>query len=92
VADACAALLWYLKSLLPLVLIVYSGGKSLHGWFRVFRQSEAHLRSSFMEKAVSLGADKATWTRSQFVRLPDGKRGNGRRQQSFYFDPEQALR
>jgi hypothetical protein len=91
VADACAALLWHLKNLLPLVLVVHSGGKSLHGWFRVFGQNEAHLRSSFMEKAVSLGADKATWTRSQFVRIPDGRRDNGKVQRTFYFDPREAI-
>src|SRR5690349_17937377 len=28
--------------------------------------------------AVSLGADPATWTRSQFVRMPGGRRDNGK--------------
>jgi hypothetical protein len=35
VADACAALLLELASFAPLVLVVSSGGKSLHGWFRI---------------------------------------------------------
>lgn len=40
-----------------------------------------------MRYAVSLGADHATWTRSQFVRLPDGTRDNGHRQAVYYFAP-----
>ena len=42
-------------------------------------QSEDRLRR-FMNYAVSLGADPATWTRSQFVRMPDGARDHGKRQ------------
>jgi hypothetical protein len=40
-----------------------------------------------MRYAVSLGADHAPWTRSQFVRIPDGTHENGRRQPVFYFNP-----
>jgi len=40
-----------------------------------------------MEYAVSLGADSATWTKSQFVRMPDGTRENGKRQEILYFNP-----
>ena len=31
--DLCAALLLHLAEKAPLALAVYSGGKSLHGWF-----------------------------------------------------------
>ena len=41
-----------------------------------------------MRYAVSLGADRATWTRSQFVRMPDGTRDNGKRQTVYFFNPE----
>jgi hypothetical protein len=41
-----------------------------------------------MRYAVSLGADAATWTRSQFVRMPDGLRENGNRQVVYFFNPE----
>jgi hypothetical protein len=41
--------------------------------------------------AVSLGADHTTWSRSQFVRLPDGTRDGGKRQVVHCFNPE-ALR
>ena len=76
VADMCAAVVVNLAELLPLVMVVNSGGKSLHGWFYVAEQEEADLLD-FMSLAVSLGADHATWTRCQFVRLPGGARTNG---------------
>lgn len=84
--DEHAALLLHLASRAPLVLAVHSGGKSLHGWFYCQGQPEERLRS-FMEYAVSLGADPATWTRSQFVRMPDGTRDNGKRQTVYFFNP-----
>jgi hypothetical protein len=90
VADGSAALLWCLAERLPLVCITHSGNKSLHGWYQVFGQSENALRE-FMAYAVKLGADPATWTRSQFVRLPSGLRENGRRQLCYYLDPSNAL-
>ena len=85
--DEHAALLWHLAQYAPLVLAVHSGSKSLHGWFYCVGQPEDTLRR-FMRYAVSLGADRATWTRSQFVRMPDGTRDNGKRQKVFYFNPE----
>jgi hypothetical protein len=85
--DEQAAILLHLSEHAPLVLAVHSGGKSIHGWFACFNGSEPAIRG-FMEYAVSLGADHATWTRSQFVRMPDGTRENGNRQTVFYFNPE----
>jgi hypothetical protein len=41
-----------------------------------------------MRYAVSLGADTATWSRLQFVRMPDGARENGKRQAVYFFNPE----
>jgi hypothetical protein len=84
--DTHAALLLHLASRAPMVLAVHSGGKSLHGWFYCAGQLEERLRR-FMAYAVSLGADHATWTRSQFVRMPDGRRSNGRRQTVYFFNP-----
>lgn len=86
VHDACAALLWHLAGFAPLALAVHSGGKSLHGWFYCVGQTEEALRR-FMRYAVSLGADHKMWTRSQFTRLPGGRREGGCRQSVFYFDP-----
>ena len=85
-ADDHAARLWHLTGFAPLSLVVHSGSRSLHGWFYCAGQQEKDLRR-FMNYAVSIGADRATWTRSQFVRLPAGQRENGARQSVFYFDP-----
>ena len=85
--DEHAAILLHLASRAPLTLAVHSGNKSLHGWFYCAGQTEERLRG-FMEYAVSLGADRATWTRSQFVRMPDGTRDNGKRQAVYFFNPK----
>lgn len=85
--DQHATLLCHLASFAPFVMAVHSGGKSLHGWFYAYGQSESILLR-FMQYAVSLGADPATWTRSQFVRLPDGLRDNGKRQAVYFFNPK----
>ena len=86
--DEQAAVLWYLASLAPLVLVVHSGGKSVHGWFYCRGQDEEKILRPFMHVACLLGCDYATWTRSQFVRMPDGLRANGKRQPVYYFRPE----
>lgn len=66
----------YLADKLPLRLVCYSGGKSLHGWYDCAGSGEDRQRF-FMDLAVSIGADPATWTRCQPVRLPNGVRKNG---------------
>ena len=86
VSDLCASLLLHLAQKAPLALAVHSGGKSLHGWFYCAGRAEESLRR-FMNYAASLGGDAATWTRSQFVRMPDGLRDNGKRQAVFFFNP-----
>ena len=83
--DDHAALMIHLAGFAPLVCAVHSGGKSLHGWFYVHGQPEIKVEK-FFRYAVSLGADKATWTRSQFVRMPDGTRDNGKRQTVYYLN------
>jgi len=88
--DEQAAVLLHLAKSAPLAVAVFSGSKSLHGWFYCAGQSEDTLRR-FMCKAVTLGADHATWTRSQFVRMPDGTRDNGNRQAVHFFNPEVIL-
>jgi hypothetical protein len=91
VADMCAAVLGHLAESAPLALAVHSGGKSLHGWFYCEGQSDDRLHR-FMRYAVSFGADPVTWTRSQFVRMPDGLRltttHRAKRQSVFYFNPK----
>jgi hypothetical protein len=85
IADACSALLWELGTLAPLVLVVSSGGKSLHGWFKVAGATESQL-IEFSRTAMQLGACSSTLNNpSQFVRMPDGLRDNGARQLVWHF-------
>ncbi len=85
--DDQAGVLLHLASKAPLALAVHSGSKSIHGWFYCQGQPEDRL-CSFMRHAVAIGCDRATWTRSQFVRIPDGTRDNGSRQAVYYSNPE----
>jgi hypothetical protein len=75
--DQQAAILWHLARFAPLALVVFSGSKSAHGWFFCEAQPEDKI-TRFFDYAVSLGADSRTWSRSQFVRMPDGKRSDGK--------------
>jgi len=93
VADACAALLWHLQSLPsapPFVMAVHSGGKSLHGWFNVADWADQQSWP-FMRYAYLIGADHVTWCRSQFVRIPEGRRQDGNRQRVFFLDPTKTV-
>jgi len=85
--DQHAALLAHLGEKAPLVLVVHSGNKSLHGWFYCAEQPEDRVEK-FFNYAVSLGADRATWARCQFVRMPDGRRENGKLQRVVFFNPK----
>jgi hypothetical protein len=84
--DLQAAVLVHLAQYAPLALVVHSGGKSLQGWWPCRGKSDTELRK-FFSYAVRLGADPAPWTKSQFVRLPDGTRDNGKRQAVLFFNP-----
>ena len=75
--DDQSAFHLHLSVLFPLVCVVHSGGKSLHGWYLVAGQPESKVRN-FFEYAVRLGADPKTWNRVQFVRMPGGMRRDGR--------------
>jgi hypothetical protein len=85
--DDQSAVLLHLATRAPLALAVHSGSKSIHGWFFAAGQPEERLRA-FMRYAVSLGADQATWTRSQFVRMPGGTRTDGNPQVVYFFNPK----
>lgn len=84
--DVCAGVILHLAGFAPLVMAVHSGGKSVHGWFICEGRDETILRR-FMRYSVTVGADRATWTRCQFVRLPEGRRENGRRQTLLFWNP-----
>jgi hypothetical protein len=90
--DDQAAVLLHLAKFAPLAVVASSGGKSLHGWFHVAGRDERSSRE-FMEYAVSLRADRATWNRVQPVRMPGGiRQPGGKRQDVLFFNPEVAGR
>jgi hypothetical protein len=92
IADACASLIFHLsKHLNTLACCCHSGRRSVHAWFRVTELSPT-ARKEFMREAVRLGADRATFIRSQFVRIPDGLRDNGRRQFCYFLNPGEAVK
>jgi hypothetical protein len=84
-------LISHLAGYAPLVCAVHSGGKSLHGWFQARGCEESRIER-FFRYAVSRGADPATWTRSQFARMPNGTRENGRKQGIYYLNPAAAAK
>jgi hypothetical protein len=89
--DACAALSFHLAKYLPSwLLFLSSGGKSGHSWFHI-RGLPISAQRHFFSEACRLGADSQLWSRSQFVRMPDGRRENGRQQSVFYLNPHHAI-
>ena len=92
VTDLCASLIGFIRgsTSFPLVLVVHSGGKSLHAWFMVEGHPEEEVRE-FFEMCVRYGADSVMWTPCQWARMPGGTRGNGNAQTIHFFNP-QAIR
>jgi hypothetical protein len=74
--NAMACVIMRMMSVAPLVLVTFSGSKSLHSWFWCQGESEepGSMLHRFMVDAARLGADPATFTRSQFVRMPAATR------------------
>jgi hypothetical protein len=77
------AIIMQLKRVFDLVMVLSSGGKSLHAWFNVPPDEE----EDFWKAAIPMGADPALMrNRSSFVRMPFGTRDNGKVQRVLYFD------
>jgi len=87
VQDACAALILHLMKRRPLAMVVYSGKKSLHGWWFCAGESgqEGSPFHNFAVYAATIGADTSTYRRCQFVRMPGAVRPDIRRQQTVHF-------
>jgi hypothetical protein len=79
-----AARLKYLANYLDLVMIVDSGNKSLHGWFR--NNSKFDEEMAFFCKL--LGADTKSMRPAQAVRLPGARRENGKVQSILWMSAE----
>ena len=71
--DEQAAVIMHLAEQSPLALVVRSGGKSLHSWFPCGGATRIRRPTVFRPCRAS-GADRATWTPCQLVRMPDGVR------------------
>lgn len=77
------SIIWQIKRMFDLVMVLSSGGKSLHAWFNV----PDDIEQDFWDAVIPMGADPALMrNRSSFVRLPMGLRDNGQRQGVLYFD------
>jgi len=85
-ADEQAAILWHLARFGRLAMAVHSASKSVHGWFHVADRSERE-NGAFMEYAVSLGSDPATFVKCQPVRMPGGYRPGKGKQEILFFNP-----
>ena len=82
-SDDHPSIIWHLRKIADLVMVLSSGGKSLHAWFNVPADEE----EAFWKAAVKHGADPALMrNRSSFVRMPMGTRDNGKNQTVVYFD------
>ena len=87
-----ASILTALGHKLRLLIVVYSGGKSLHAWFRV-ESIPVSAQVEFFDLAHALGGCPAMWSPSQYCRMPGGWRNAaaGIRQPILYFNPEEAV-
>jgi hypothetical protein len=85
--DLGAALHAHLQRFLPLAMVVFSGKKSLHGWFSAagLTQDDANC---FRDYARSLKADPALFVPCQLTRMPWGTRENDNPQSVIYFNQE----
>ena len=85
-----ARLLSYLHTrAAPLALAVFSGGKSIHGWFNVSVLTPREKLYLFRRGAL-LGSDASLWDISKLVRMPGGLRPVNVRQEIYFWEPEHA--
>src|SRR4029077_14820614 len=74
-----------------LSMIVYSGGKSLHGWFSCVGMAEHREIVRFFKIATSLGCDKMMRSSVQYTRFPLGINSKTKRLQEIRHLNEEAL-
>ena len=78
-----SSILWELSKHREPALVLRTGGKGLHGWFPVAEDDD-----HFWHAAVLLGADVRIYkNKAQLVRLPNGTRDNGERQEVLFINP-----
>lgn len=84
--QAQAALILHLMRNREPVLVVDSGGKSLHVWFFCEGNPEPEI-TEYVKRAVIIGVDHVTDSKAQLVRMPEGTRDSGERQEAIYYNP-----
>ncbi len=83
-AHHASIIRWLMEYRAPL-MVIKSGGKSYHAWYRLESQDRD---AQFWNLAIMAGADAAIrQNRGQAVRLPMGTRDNGNSQSVVYFNP-----
>ena len=83
-AHHASIIRWLMGTRAP-VMVIKSGSKSLHAWYRLESQDRD---AQFWNLAIMAGADAAIrQNRGQAVRLPMGTRDNGNSQSVVYFNP-----
>ena len=86
-AHHASIIRWLMGTRAP-VLVIKSGGKSLHAWYRTETQDRD---AKFWHLAIAAGADPAIQrNRGQAVRLPMGTRDNGNVQSVLYCNPHNS--
>lgn len=87
--DQHASIIRHLAKFRPLVMVLKSGGRSLHAWFSSTTSIEDDRL--FWRLGIALGADPVLFRNpSQFVRLPNGTRNTGAKQEVVYLNPAAA--
>lgn len=74
----------------PLVMLVWSGHRSIHGWYATYGNSEHRVRT-FQRRASTIGADQTCASPSAWIRMPNGYNyKHSTRQEVLYFDAEKV--
>jgi hypothetical protein len=80
-----ASIIRWLMGVRAPLMVIKSGNKSLHAWYRTETQDRD---AQFWRLAIMAGADKLLQANhAQAVRMPMGKRDNGAVQSVLYFNP-----
>jgi hypothetical protein len=85
--DDQARILWHLKEFLPLIMILYSGNRSLHGWY-LASECPAGRMGLFRSHAALLGADASLYRPEQAARTPNQMRDGENKQEVWYLDDQ----
>jgi hypothetical protein len=93
IEEQAKLLLWLNKidAEWDLSLIVFSGSKSLHGWFSTVGKSERREILRFFKLACRLGCDRAMRSSVQYTRMPLGVNAKTKRIQEILHLDEDAL-